>query len=120
MRAVGYKKSLPIENPESLLDLEIDPVAAIAFVLAWALYASDYIRRCVDVLVETGADNVGGTMLPVGTTRFGRAVAAVTTSPIGVGPGPDQVIWTGASRDTVIGRFQEPAPAAAAEAVAKS
>ena len=24
MRAVGYKKSLPIENPESLIDLEID------------------------------------------------------------------------------------------------
>src|SRR3954447_9261212 len=27
MRAVGYKKSLPIENPESLLDLEIDKPA---------------------------------------------------------------------------------------------
>src|SRR3954453_1125561 len=29
MRAVGYKKSLPIENPQALLDLEIDkPVPA--------------------------------------------------------------------------------------------
>jgi adenylosuccinate synthase len=39
---------------------------------------------------------------------------------IGVGPGPDQVIWTGASRDTVIGRFPEPAPGEAAEPVAKT
>src|SRR5437588_93929 len=27
MRAVGYRKSLPIDNPESLLDLEIDKPA---------------------------------------------------------------------------------------------
>jgi succinoglycan biosynthesis protein ExoA len=45
------------------------------------------VRRCVEVLLETGAANVGGRMVPVGTTQFGRAVAAVTTSPLGVGPG---------------------------------
>ena len=54
---------------------------------AHSLYAPDYVRACVDVLVETGADNVGGRMQPVGTTSFGRAVAAVTSSPFGVGPG---------------------------------
>jgi len=54
---------------------------------AHTLYERDYIGRCVEVLLETGATNVGGLMRPVGTTTFGRAVAAVTTSPFGVGPG---------------------------------
>lgn len=54
---------------------------------AHTIYAPDYVRRCVEVLVETGADNVGGRMCPVGTTSFGRAVAAVTASPLGIGPG---------------------------------
>lgn len=52
---------------------------------AHAVYASDYIRKCVKVLVETGADNVGGPMRPVGTTSFGRAVAAATSSRFDVG-----------------------------------
>lgn len=54
---------------------------------AHTIYAPDYVARCVAVLVETGATNVGGRMVPVGTTRFGRAVAAVTSSPFGIGPG---------------------------------
>lgn len=54
---------------------------------AHGLYAMDYVRQCVEVLEETGADNVGGPMVPVGTTAFGRAVAAATSSPLGVGPG---------------------------------
>ena len=54
---------------------------------AHTLYAPDYVRRCVEVLVETGAQNVGGLMRPEGATRFGRAVAAATSSPVGVGPG---------------------------------
>lgn len=54
---------------------------------AHTLYDADYVRRCVSVLEETGAANVGGAMRPVGTSSFGRAVAAVTTSPLGVGPG---------------------------------
>jgi succinoglycan biosynthesis protein ExoA len=54
---------------------------------AHARYAPDYVRRCVEVMAETGADDVGGPMRPVGTTRFGRAVAAVTSSRIGMGSG---------------------------------
>jgi succinoglycan biosynthesis protein ExoA len=54
---------------------------------AHTVYAPDYVRRCVEVLTETGAANVGGPMVPVGTSSFGRAVAAVTSSPFGVGPG---------------------------------
>ena len=54
---------------------------------AHSLYEPDYVTSCVRVLLDTGADNVGGAMRPVGTTRFGRAVAAVTSSPLGIGPG---------------------------------
>ncbi len=54
---------------------------------AHALYARDYVSRCVAVLEETGADNVGGRMDPVGRTRFGRAVAAITSTPLVMGPG---------------------------------
>ena len=54
---------------------------------AHTLYADDFVRRSVTALETTGAAVVGGPMCPVGTTSFGRAVAAVTSSPFGVGPG---------------------------------
>lgn len=54
---------------------------------AHAIFAPDYVRRCVEVLMETGAANVGGPMRAVGTTSFGRAVAAATSSRFGIGPG---------------------------------
>ena len=68
---------------------------------AHSRYASDYVRRCVEVLLETGADNVGGVMRPVGTTSFGRAVAAVTCSPIGIGGGRFHFSEARAAVDTV-------------------
>jgi len=54
---------------------------------AHTLYATDFVSRNVEVLEETGAAVVGGPMRPVGVSPFGRAVAAVTSSPFGVGPG---------------------------------
>lgn len=54
---------------------------------AHTLYATDYVRRCLEVLDETGAANVGGRMQAVGENRFARAVAAVTSSPFGIGSG---------------------------------
>jgi len=47
--------------------------------------AADYLSQCVAELQRTGAGNVGGRMIAVGTGPFGRAVAAVTGSPFGVG-----------------------------------
>ncbi len=49
--------------------------------------APDYVRRCVDLLQRTGADNVGGRMQPVGQGAFGASVAVATSSPFGVGDG---------------------------------
>jgi adenylosuccinate synthase len=52
--------------------------------------------------------------------RFVSEFVGVPIALVGVGPGPDQVIWTRASRDTAIGRFPEPAPGEAAEPVANT
>jgi len=54
---------------------------------AHTLYETDYVACSVETWQTSGADWVGGPMRPVGTTSFGRAVAAVTSSPLGVGPG---------------------------------
>jgi len=47
--------------------------------------APDYVRRCVEVLQETGADCVGGTMVTVGETWAAKAIALAQSSPFGVG-----------------------------------
>lgn len=54
---------------------------------AHTTYAPDYIRRSVEILVETGATAVGGPMVPDAPSRFGRAVARVMRTPLGIGPG---------------------------------
>lgn len=68
---------------------------------AHAVYGPDYVRRNVDTLHGSGAGVVGGPMRPVGTTRFGRAVAAATTTRVGMGSGAFH--WTQRPRivDTV-------------------
>jgi len=54
---------------------------------AHTVYATDYIRRCVDLLADPTVTVAGGPMRPVGIGGFGRAVAAVTSSRAGIGPG---------------------------------
>jgi glycosyltransferase involved in cell wall biosynthesis len=48
-------------------------------------YAPDYVRKCVETLEQTGADNVGGAQRPKAKSSFQRALCAVLTSPLGVG-----------------------------------
>lgn len=48
-------------------------------------YAPDYIRECVRVLGETGADNVGGPWIAKGRGAVSSAIAAAFQSPFGVG-----------------------------------
>lgn len=47
--------------------------------------APDYVRRCVETLNATGADNVGGLQQAAGKTLAARAIALATSSPFGVG-----------------------------------
>jgi succinoglycan biosynthesis protein ExoA len=48
------------------------------------IIASDYVRKCVDTLRLTGAQNVGGAMDPVGITPMGRAIALAGKSAFAV------------------------------------
>jgi len=48
-------------------------------------YAPDYVRRCVETLERTGADNVGGPWQAKGVTYTGKAIAAVFNSPFAAG-----------------------------------
>ena len=50
-----------------------------------AEYAPDYVRKCVETLERTGADNVGGAQRAKAKTFFQRAVCAALASPLGVG-----------------------------------
>jgi succinoglycan biosynthesis protein ExoA len=50
-----------------------------------ARYAPDYVRQCVAVLAETGADNVGGAQRAVPESWFQRALCAALDSPLAVG-----------------------------------
>ncbi|MEZ4368703.1 MAG: glycosyltransferase family 2 protein [Kofleriaceae bacterium] len=48
-------------------------------------YAPSYVRRCVEALERTGADNVGGAQRARAKTHFQRALCAALDSPLGVG-----------------------------------
>lgn len=50
-----------------------------------AEYAPDYVRKCVEALERTGADNVGGAQRAKAKTFFQRALCAALESPLGVG-----------------------------------
>ncbi len=50
-----------------------------------AEYERDFVRQCVAVLEETGADNAGGAARPRAKTFFQRALAAALESPLGIG-----------------------------------
>ena len=52
---------------------------------AHTTYAPDYVRQCVAVLEETGADGVGGPWRAVGQSSVSRAIAHAFHSPFGSG-----------------------------------
>ena len=52
---------------------------------AHAEYAQDYFSKCVEVLDETGADNVGGVMETKSRTPIGKTIAKMLSSKFGVG-----------------------------------
>ena len=77
-------------------------------------YAPDYIRRCVEALDATGADNVGGPWVAKGAGYSSRAVAAAFQSPFAVGgarshapdhEGPVDSVYLGCWRKETFERF---------------
>jgi glycosyltransferase involved in cell wall biosynthesis len=50
-----------------------------------AVIERDYVRRCVDSLMRTGTDCVGGALDSIGIGYVGTAIAAAMSSPFGIG-----------------------------------
>jgi succinoglycan biosynthesis protein ExoA len=73
----------------------------IACIDARNLTPPDYLRACVKTIEETGADNVGGVMVPEIVTTTQEAVGLATTHPFGVGYGPYRMATKSGFVDTV-------------------
>jgi glycosyltransferase involved in cell wall biosynthesis len=87
--------------------------AVIARCDAQSRFPRHYLRRAVEILAETGADNVGGTQAAEGTTFLSRAVAIAQTTFLGVGdaryrtggePGPVDTVYLGVFRRAALER----------------
>ncbi len=52
---------------------------------AHTTYAPDYVRKCIELLLSTGASNVGGVIKPIGTDLRSKSIAIAVSSPFGVG-----------------------------------
>ena len=82
---------LRVENPSGRTPTGLNaaiaatPAEVVVRVDGHALVPPDYVRRGVENLHRSGADNVGGIMDAEGVTPFQRAVAAAMTSRFGVG-----------------------------------
>lgn len=73
---------------------------------AHAMLSPDYLRLCVEALISSAADNVGGTMetLPSTSGIVAKAIAMSISHPFGVGNSPFRVSRnTAALTDTVFG-----------------
>lgn len=80
---------------------------------AQSRFPRHYLRRAVEILADTGADNVGGTQAAEGTGFLQRAVALAQTTFLGVGdaryrtggaPGPVDTVYLGVFRRTALER----------------
>ncbi len=114
----------PRRLPYTALNIALDHATGdvIVRVDARSNIPHDYIRRCVTLLDETGADNVGGVQRQVGTTLRQHAIALATGHPFGVGNAQFRIGKTSGYVDTVylgcfrrslfdtIGRFDEDGP----------
>lgn len=81
-----------LENRSGLVSRALNQVLRVARgevllrIDAHTLVRPDYVRRCVERLAESGAQNVGGPMEPEGRSPWSRAIAAAMRSRFGVGP----------------------------------
>jgi succinoglycan biosynthesis protein ExoA len=87
----GDERVRVVENPSGIVSTGLNAAiraargAVIVRMDAHTDYAPDYLRQCLAVLEETGADNVGGPWVAKGDGYVGRAVAAAFQSPFAVG-----------------------------------
>jgi succinoglycan biosynthesis protein ExoA len=77
----------------------------VALMGAHNSYAPDYLRQCLAVARETGADNVGGSMIARGETRLQHAIALAHHSPFACGGARWHDPTYEGEADTVFGGF---------------
>jgi succinoglycan biosynthesis protein ExoA len=79
-----------------------------------SMLPAGYVRTAVEIMLATGADNVGGVMAPEGVTPFQQAVACAMRSPLGVGrtpyrtgapAGPAESVYLGVFRRAALHRI---------------
>ena len=95
-----------IDNPQKIVPTAMNKAIRMSrgeFIIrldCHAEYDRKYFLNCLEVIQRTGADNVGGywTTLPTHDTRYGRAIAAATSSRFGVG---DSIFRIGGGERTV-------------------
>lgn len=80
-----------IDNPKRIIPAALNAGlvsarhAYVARMDGHTLVPPDYLRRCVEVMHQSGADCVGGRWVYAGTTYVGRAIAAAMDARFGVG-----------------------------------
>ena len=85
-----YENIVMLSNPERLqahalnIGIQHSGGRIIVRIDAHSVYPKDYVKRCVKLLEETSAENVGGVMAPVGKTLFEEAVAIAMRHPLGI------------------------------------
>jgi hypothetical protein len=86
----------------------------VARVDAQSIIPPGYLERAVEVLLETGADNVGGMQVPVADRGWARVIAAAMSSRLGAGdaryriggtPGPVETVYLGVFRRATLERL---------------
>jgi glycosyltransferase involved in cell wall biosynthesis len=90
-RSSGGAKVVLVDNPERVMPTGTNAAIraargeVIVLLGGHAEVPRDYVRRCVETLLESGADGVSGAIESVGSGRVGRAIAAAMSSPFGIG-----------------------------------
>jgi succinoglycan biosynthesis protein ExoA len=123
--AMEYPSLKALKNPKRTMPAGVNigiPAAGgryIAIMGAHNRYAPDYLRQSVQVLEQTNADNVGGSMICEGRSHVQRAIALAHHSKFSVGgarwhnpdyEGPADTVFGGVYRREVferIGLFDE-------------
>lgn len=109
----------PVDNPAGLTAAGLNAAIAestgeiVVRVDGHAVLPTGYVRRAVEILRDTGADNVGGIMAAEGRTPFEQAAAAAMSSRFGTGdarfhyggpPGPVDTVYLGVFRRSTLDR----------------
>lgn len=109
-----------VENPSWLTPAALNLAIAassgevVVRVDAHSTLPMDYVSTAVSTLLETGADNVGGMQVPMGSSFWSRAIAAAMASPAGSGdaryriggpPGPAETVYLGVFRRSTLERL---------------